>query len=258
MHIQLIRHATVILTLSGKKILIDPMLSPQGTMAPVPDSANQKPNPLVELPVDPTALLDVDAVLLTHTHRDHFDDRAKELIPKNLPVFCQPEDAAKLEQFGFYDVRPVNQSLTWDGIRFIRTSGHHGTDEIGEKMAPVSGYLLQSDAEPYLYIAGDTVWCQEVAKALETYSPQTILLNGGAAEFLTGGPITMTAQDIAQVAFHVPKAKIIVVHMEAFNHCFLTRKDLRNYLRENGLNQRVNCPENGEIITIRNDYRARP
>lgn len=248
MQVQLFRHATIILTMKGKKILIDPMLSPQGTMAPVQNSANDTPNPLVELPVDPSELLDVDIVLLTHTHRDHFDDLAKELIPKNITIFCQPEDAAQLEQFGFNAVRQVN-SLTWEGISFIRTGGQHGTGEIGEKMAPVSGYVIQSKDEPSLYVAGDTIWCQEVSKALDNYHPQTIILNGGAAEFLTGGPITMTAQDIAQVAFHAPEANIIVVHMEAFNHCLLKRKDLRNYLEENELSTRVLVPENGEVIS---------
>ncbi|MHB1652640.1 MAG: MBL fold metallo-hydrolase [Desulfitobacteriaceae bacterium] len=250
MRIQLFRHATVILTLNGKRILIDPMLSPQGTMTPVQDSANEKANPLVELPVDPSTLLDVDAILLTHTHRDHFDDLAKELIPKNMLIFCQPEDNAKLENFGFQDVRPISHSDIWAGIRLIRTYGQHGTGEIGRKMAPVSGFVLETDSEPSLYIAGDTIWCPEVAEALKAYHPQTILLNGGAAEFLTGGPITMTAQDIAQVSFHAPEAKIIVVHMEAFNHCFLTRQALRSYLDEKGLTSKVQVPNDGELVTI--------
>jgi hypothetical protein len=48
----------------------------------------------------------------------------------------------------------------------VRTGGRHGTGEIGEKMGPVSGYVLRGPGEPVVYIAGDTVWCPEVAAAL--------------------------------------------------------------------------------------------
>jgi len=40
MEIQLIRHATVVINIGGRKILLDPMLSGAGTMTAVPGVAN--------------------------------------------------------------------------------------------------------------------------------------------------------------------------------------------------------------------------
>ncbi|WP_175825380.1 MBL fold metallo-hydrolase [Burkholderia cepacia] len=40
--------------------------------------------PTVELPVPFERILDVDAVIVAHTHLDHWDDAAKSLIPKRV------------------------------------------------------------------------------------------------------------------------------------------------------------------------------
>ncbi|GBG55313.1 UPF0173 protein YddR [Sporomusaceae bacterium FL31] len=246
MKIRLIRHATLLVIYHGKTILVDPMLSGAGTMPPVVNSANERLNPLVNLPHDSVNFTAIDAVLLTHTHRDHFDDQAAAILPKHVPVFCQPEDQAKLQELGFTGVTSITDRYLWQGIQFFRTGGQHGTGEIGQKMGPVSGYSLQADDEPCLYIAGDTIWCQPVAQAITAYNPDYIILFGGEARFNEGQPITMGKYDIDQVAIHAPLAQIAVVHMEAFNHCLLLRDELKTYLQKQGMQERVLVPDDGE------------
>lgn len=50
MKIQLLRHATCLITFQGKNLLLDPMLSPSGTLETVPLVPNSAKNPLVDLP----------------------------------------------------------------------------------------------------------------------------------------------------------------------------------------------------------------
>ena len=46
--------------------------------------------PMVDLPVSMDNLLsNVTAVVVTHTHLDHWDDTAINAIPKSLPIFVQ-------------------------------------------------------------------------------------------------------------------------------------------------------------------------
>jgi L-ascorbate metabolism protein UlaG (beta-lactamase superfamily) len=91
--LQLVRHATLLLDYAGMKILVDPMLSDAGAMAAIQNSPQPRPNPLVPLPFPVEQVLDgVQLVLVTHTHRDHWDDAAIQLVPKDLPLLCQPED----------------------------------------------------------------------------------------------------------------------------------------------------------------------
>lgn len=83
---RLIRHATVLVELAGKKILVDPMLSSKEALDPIPNAANSLRIPMVDLPFGDKVLAqllqDIDAVLVTHTHRDHWDIAAQTQIPK--------------------------------------------------------------------------------------------------------------------------------------------------------------------------------
>lgn len=249
MKIQLIRHATLLIRYRGMRLLVDPMLSPAGTMPPIANSGDTRTNPLVPLPLSPTELIQgVDAVLITHLHRDHFDDMAAEMLPRSLPLFCQPTDADRLRERGFHNIQPVTRRLTWEGVSLVRTGGRHGFGDIGRQMGTVSGFVLRAPGEPTLYLAGDTVWCRSVRDALVTHRPDVVVLNAGGARFVHGRPITMTAEDVARVCREAPTSRVVAVHMEAINHCALTRADLVAFLEGEGLADRVQIPADGETI----------
>jgi len=249
MEIRLVRHATLLVTYLERRLLVDPMLADAGAAPPVANSPNQRPNPLVPMPVPAgDVVAGVDAVLVTHTHRDHWDDAAAAALPKSLPIFCQTEDEAKFRGAGFTDVRPVRDAVTWNGIAIHRTGGQHGSGDVARRLAPVSGFVLRGAGEPVLYIAGDTIWCSDVDAALREYDPAVTVLNAGAAQFLEGGPITMTADDVAAVARAAPSTRIVAVHMEAINHCVLRRADLAAALERAGLISRVAILNDGERV----------
>ena len=251
MRLRLIRHATLLVELAGRCLLVDPMLDPAGARPPVANTPNDRRNPLCELPEPPELLVrNLDGVLVTHLHADHLDQTAVDLLPKDLRVFCQPPDEGVLRDRGFTDVRPVEAAAELDGVAIARTEGRHGTGEIAERLAPVSGFVLSATGEPVLYVAGDTVWCDEVAQALEAHRPDVVVVNAGGARFTEGDPITMTATDVAEVAAHAPRARIVAVHLEAINHCLQTRADLHQRLRDRGLQERVTLPEDGALVPV--------
>ncbi len=245
--IRLVRHATLVVRFHGATLLVDPMLGEVGAAPPVQRSPNPRPNPLVPLPTPVPALLEgVDAVLITHTHRDHFDDAAAAFVPKHLPLIGQPEDEAKFRGLGFARIHPVATVVRWEGIEVHRTAGRHGVGEVGTRMAPVSGFALRAPGEATLYIAGDTIWCREVEEALRLHAPAVTVVNAGSAQFLEGGPITMTAEDVIEVARSAPGTQVVAVHMEAINHCLLTRAALASSVAAAGLAGRVWIPRDGE------------
>jgi L-ascorbate metabolism protein UlaG (beta-lactamase superfamily) len=219
MRLTLVRSATMILELAGKRILVDPMLDEVGARPPIANTANQVRNPTVPLPLPAEEVVrGLDAVVVTHRHRDHLDGRAEELLPRDVPVFCQPEDEEALGQLGL-DARPVVETLEWESIRVVRTPARHGHGSIADALGPVSGFLLDD-----LYLAGDTVWYEGVEETIDRHCPRIAVVNAAGAEFLEGGPIVMGIDDVREVAARVPV--VVAVHMEALNHCFLTRDEL--------------------------------
>ena len=250
--IRFVRHATFVLYVGGISVLVDPMLNLAGAVDPVPETPNQRRNPLVGLPFDEgelgRLLERVDAVLVTHTHQDHWDARAVESIPEDTPIICQPEDEASIAGAGFSTVFPVASELWWRNVHFTRTGGRHGTGEIGRKMGPVSGFVVRAAGTPSTYVAGDTIWCPEVEEALSKHEPAVTVVNAGAAQFLTGGPITMTAEDVGNVCCALPSTRVVAVHMEALNHCLLTQYELHESLRREGISARVEIPPDGALI----------
>ena len=247
MRLQLLRHATLLVDYAGMRILVDPMLSDAGAMSAIQNSPQPRPNPLVGLPFPAEQALDgVHLVLVTHTHRDHWDDAAIQLVPKDLPLLCQPEDLSKMQATHFVNASAVAPIKYWSHVCITRTPAQHGTGEIARAMAPASGYVLSSAGEPTLYIAGDTIWYDQVAETIRQHSPQIIVVNSGAAQFLHGDPITMTSGDVVRVCRAAPQARVIAVHMEAINHCLLTRAELAREAAEAGVG--VEIPEDGEEI----------
>jgi L-ascorbate metabolism protein UlaG (beta-lactamase superfamily) len=246
--LRLIRHATLRVEFAGLQLLVDPMLDEPGARPAVENTANDRRNPLVPLPVPAAEVVaGVDAVLATHLHTDHLDQAAVDALDLGVPLFCQPEDAAALRERGFTDVRPVDEAAPFGaGLLISRTAARHGSGELGDRMAPASGFVVAADAEPTLYVAGDTIWCDEVAAALGAHQPDVTVVNAGAAQFLEGGPITMDAADVIDLAQGVPSTQVVAVHMEAINHCLLTRDELRRHLRRMGLAAWVLVPEDGE------------
>ena len=50
------------------------------------------------------------------------------------------------------------------------------------------------------------------------------------------------------VHFLLPQANIVAIHMEAINHCLLTRSALREYVEANQVSDAVSIPQDGETV----------
>ncbi|MFJ7106109.1 MBL fold metallo-hydrolase [Pseudomonas sp. NPDC098740] len=257
--VQQIRNATVKIDFSGTTFLVDPMLSAKSEFPGFPGTyRSELRNPLVDLPFSVDEVLNsVEAVVVTHTHTDHWDEAAQKQIPKNMPVFVQNEvDAKTIRGQGFKDVRVLKGTTTFNGVKLSKTGGQHGSDlwfadpERAEAMGPVMGVVFSAPKAKTVYVAGDTVWRPEVDQALKQHKPDVVILNTGSA--LMSGfeehPIIMGKQDTLQATKAAPNAAIVAVHMDVVNHMSLSRKELRAFVQENKIQDRVMIPEDGESM----------
>lgn len=256
-HYQHIRNATAKIEMAGSTFLVDPYLAPKGSYAGFEGTINsQKRNPLIDMkePVE-KVLEGVDAVIVTHTHDDHWDEYAQKMLPKTLPIFVQNAgDARIIRSQGFKDVRVVGKNTEFNKVKLSKTGGQHGTDpmyaipQLAELAGEAMGVVMQADGEKTLYIVGDTIWNEEVDFALNRYKPEVIVMNTGYAQ-LQGfsDSIIMGKADVAKARQAAPKADIITVHMDAVNHAAVTSDEMRKFVKENKLSK-VAVPKEGDVL----------
>lgn len=256
--LQEIRNATVKITYADTTFLIDPMLSKKGTYPGFKNTyRSELRNPLVDLPMSTDDVLaGVDAVIVTHTHLDHWDDAAQQLIPKNIPLFAQNQsDAEIIRKQGFKDVRILDGHTVFGGVTLSKIGGQHGTDKmyaapmVAQLLGEAMGVVFQSPQHKTLYLVGDTIWRPEVDQALAQFKPEIIVLNAGYAR-LTGfdDSIIMGKDDVLKASKLMPKSKVVAVHMDAINHMSLSRKELKQFVHANRIDSHVAIPQDGESL----------
>ena len=259
--IQHIRNATIKISFGETTFLIDPMLSDKGTYPGFENTyRSELRNPLVDLPMAAEKVIaGTDAVIVTHTHLDHWDDAAQQLLPKDIPLFVQnAEDAETIRSQGFNDVRILDGQAEFGGVTLTKTGGQHGSDEIyavpelAQALGEIMGVVFQAKGQKTTYVVGDTVWRDEVVESLEYYRPDIIVLDTGAAEFngFEGDPIIMGKEDTLRVHRAVPEATLIAVHMDAVNHMTLSREELAEFVQKEGIEQHISIPADGEVISF--------
>lgn len=259
MDITLIRNATLIVEYAGKKILVDPMLAEKNTYPPFgphvgfPDAPRQdQNNPIENLPTPLEEIVtDVDAVIVTHLHLDHWDEVAAQALPKEIKLFVQNEqDKKEIEKAGFQNIEVLQENTIFGDIKLTKTKGEHGRGPLVELAGEVCGVVFSHLNEKTLYLAGDTVWYDAVEEAIETHNPEIIVVNAGANQFLEGGPLVMDEDDVYEVYKAATNAKIISVHMEAVNHWMLSKKDLKSFSQEKEFSANLLIPNDGESYSF--------
>ncbi len=253
MILQLIRNATLRLEYAGQHILIDPYLADKHTL---PSYAGISPNPRAGLTLLPAQILDgVQTVIVSHLHTDHFDGIAQSLLPKDLPLLCQPGDETTIRAKGFQNVTPLADTIEHGGVSITRTGGHHGTGEVESYMGHVSGFVFQAHGEPTLYWAGDTVLCDEVRAAITDYQPAVIVTHSCGAKWpVKSGERHLIVMDAAQTIDTcrlAPWAGVVATHMEALDHATISRPALRAEADAAGIDSdQLSIPADGETLTF--------
>lgn len=253
MHIHQIRNATLIVSYNGKKFLIDPWLMPKDHMDGFDTAVNADVRqPRVDLPLPIADIVAVDAVILTHFHPDHWDEFAVEALDKNMPFFVQSEDDLnKIKSFGFKNVRIIlEQGTDFCGTMLYKTGGQHGKREIIKPLCEqinmpydAMGVVFKAEQEKTLYLAGDTIWCDEVIAAINKFTPEVIVVNACGATLLNGERIIMNDEDVKTIAAYAPSATIVASHMDTVSHLTVSRNDIRKLNLKNVL-----VPEDNEIM----------
>lgn len=254
MKITQVRNATVVIHLGQAVVLVDPMLAPKGAIPALKYfGGERRRNPLVDLPENSEALLaQVTHCLITHCQKGHFDHLDRRAIrwlrERNIPVFCAKGDAEFLQQKGLRVIAldPGQRSAFLSGqVQLIPCL--HGRGLIGKVMAHGVGYFIQLPHEPSLYIAGDTVLTDAVRQCIALNQPDITLIPAGGARFDVGSEIIMGCEEAIAVGALTDK-QVIANHLEALDHCPVSRIQLQTEVNRRAWQARFFIPADGETL----------
>ncbi len=137
-------HATVAVDLDGTRLLTDPFL--RARLGPLRRHGS---------PAALEALGDVDAVLISHLHRDHADLPSLRRLG-DVPMIVPPGAGRFFERRGLHSVSElaVGQSAQVGAVTVTATQAVHAGERRGSPDAQATGYLLSGKRR--IYFAGDT------------------------------------------------------------------------------------------------------
>ncbi|KRT13396.1 MBL fold metallo-hydrolase [Pedobacter ginsenosidimutans] len=249
--LQLVRNATLIIHYGGHKILVDPMLSAKGA---IESWAGIARNPTVDIRMPMQQITDnVDLVLVSHTHADHFDDAANNILKKSIKIINQPADKVFFSSKGYINAETLENQTKWDNISIERINGEHGSGKVLEMMGKTSGFVLSAKNEPTIYIMGDAIWTDRIKENIKRIKPDIIVVNSGGAQIkgFENVPIIMDEKQVMQLISASGKAKIIAVHMDALDHCRTTRLTLSEEAKKNSVGEnKLVILKDTEIFTL--------
>jgi L-ascorbate metabolism protein UlaG (beta-lactamase superfamily) len=147
-------HATVLLEMDGVRLLTDPLLRDW-----VFHLKRQSPKVAASL------YQDIDAVLISHLHWDHFDIASMKLLDRNVRVLMPLGAAGLLERYGFRNVQEMQPGDTAQvGALAVRATyaQHEGRVLRRGPSSMCLGYLVE--ASRVVYFPGDTDLFQGMAE----------------------------------------------------------------------------------------------
>ena len=95
--------------------------------------------------------------------------------------------------------------------------------------------------EGAVYVSGDTVWYDGTLEVSERFDVRIALLFCGAARVAVAGEndLTMSADDAVMAARALPRATIVPLHYEGWEHFTQSRAHIERAFAKAGLDQRL-------------------
>ncbi len=249
--------ATTLLQLGGFTVLTDPNFLHRGQRAYLGKGLWSRR--LTEPALQPADLPQLDAVVLSHLHGDHFDRVARRHLSRDQPVLTTPAAAKRLDRWGFTSVGMrtwEEQVLTRGDQRLRATSlpGIHARGVMGALLPPVMGTLLELErpGRPTLrvYLSGDTLTgdhLDEVARRHPDIDVAVLHLGGTRVLLHT---VTMDGEQGVDAVRRLGPERVVPVHVDDYR---VFRDPLESFLgraEDAGLGSRVLTVDRGQTVEL--------
>jgi L-ascorbate metabolism protein UlaG (beta-lactamase superfamily) len=244
---------TAVLTLGGLTFLIDPAFDePRDYQLP-----GRVMTKLTGPAIPAAELGPIDVALVSHDeHKDNLDDAGRALLPSIPTVLSTPGAAVRipgvrgLKNWESIDLpRPDGGVVTVTGVPAL-----HGPEGAEAVVGFVTGFVLQGEGLPTVYVSGDNASLGLVKEIADRFAPIDVaVLFAGAARtgLLDNANLTLTSTDAVEAARILDQATIIPVHTEGWTHFSEGPEQFVAAFRDAGLEDRVTLLEHGVATSLR-------
>lgn len=195
-------HASLGIEVGGKKIIVDPYISPNPKASHINVDA-----------------LEADFILLTHAHGDHIADVEAIAQRTNATIVSNAEIAGYYEKKGFR-THPMNHGGSWDfdfgNVKYVNAI-HSSSFPDGSYGGNPGGFVIEGERKN-IYIAGDTAL---------TFDMQLIPLRTklDLAIFPIGDNFTMNVDDAILASDFVECDKVLGYHFDTFGYIEINHEE---------------------------------
>ncbi|WP_199256235.1 MBL fold metallo-hydrolase [Mycolicibacterium mengxianglii] len=261
-----IGNATTLISGGGITVLTDPNFLHQGQRAYLGYGLVSKRLQPPALTID--ELPDVDAIVLSHMHGDHWDRVSQRGLDHGLTVVTTHHAAKRLRRRGFGQAQGLDVWGTHvidkgaNRLTITALPGRHAPMPVHRLLPPVIGTMLGfgpngAAAQRRLYISGDTLLVEELNDIPRKFDSidAGILHLGGTR--LPAGPrlpfgltVTMDGQQGADLTELLKLPTVIPVHFDDYGVFASPLSEFTNAMAERGLSQRVVTVKRGHTVTV--------
>jgi len=206
-------------------------------------------------------LPDVDLVILSHMHEDHFDKLVQKRLVKDMPILTTASAARKLRALGFRRAFPLH---TWDRVevrkggtsaRITSMPGRHGPLLVSTMLPAVMGSMVEFRREAArgsyrMYVSGDTLVYSDLLEIPRRYPKVDLALLHLGGTRVMGVLVTMNAEQGIEAMRIIHPDLAIPIH---YNDYDVFKDPLDEFVRAvnaAGLQDRVHYLHHGETYTF--------
>jgi L-ascorbate metabolism protein UlaG (beta-lactamase superfamily) len=250
-------NATTILRLGAFTVLTDPNFLRAGQRAYLGKGLWSRR--LKDPAVGVRELPQLDAVVLSHLHGDHFDRVARKGLTRSAPLLTTPPAARRLARYGFA-TEPLRD---WDRITLERDGerlsvealpGVHAKGAMKALLPPVMGSLLEhrsaAGAVTRVYVSGDTLpgdHLDEIARRHPDVDAAVVHLGGTRVLAHT---VTMDGPMFAEFLRRVKPRRAVPVHYDDYGVQVSGLDDAVAAARSVGFAERLEVVPRGGTVAL--------
>ena len=254
-----IGNATVLIRYAGYTILTDPTFIHMHEQVSIGYGlhATRLTNPAVDI----NQLPQLDLVVLSHFHGDHFDQVAERELDKALPIVTTNEASKALGERGFANAHPLDNWSSIDidkaefNLRITALPGRHGPPLSQLVLPDVMGSMLEFQSSPdkvlfRIYISGDTLIIDDLREIPRRYPDIDLgLLHLGGTRVL-GIMVTMDGKQGLEAMQIIDPAVAIPIHYNDYDVFKSPLSEFQREVAEAGLEHRVHYLSHGQEYTF--------